>query len=220
MVDQTNTETESNKTETTKKNDTAASKEPAAESKNVKQISQAEYDSLMQKVANYDLIANDPDLAPKIVDHYRAKAGQARETPKPKSKEEVNKPDVNMEYEDRFKAMSRRQAELEIRLFKKDHPDFDSHKDTMAKLLQRHPTMDLEEAYNLSKGSSSKPEQRSEKPKAEATAETNQTAAEESSDDFSDAEKRINDPKATPHMDDVIDLAWKAAKSKAGQESE
>jgi hypothetical protein len=187
--------------------------------KALKQMTQAEYDAVMQKVANYDLIANDPELAPKIMDHYRAKTGKARETPKPKDTEENVKPQPTVEIDDRFKAMARRQAELELKLFKKEHPDFDTHKDTMAKLLQRHPTMELEEAYSLSKGSSSKPEQRPEKPKAEATAETNQTAAEtESSNELEDVEKRINDPKATPHMDDAIALAYAAAKNKSGQE--
>lgn len=213
------TESENPATET--KPETKPEAKPAAESKPMKQLSQAEYDAMMQKVANYDLIANDPELAPKIMDHYRGKTGKTRETPKPKNQEENEKPQVNTELDERVKAMSRRQAELEIKLFRKEHPDFDTHKEGMAKLLQRHPTMDLEEAYNLSKGSSSKPEQRSEERKAVATTETNQTAAtEESSDSFEDVEKRINDPKATPHLDDAITLAFQAAKMKAGQTSD
>lgn len=183
----------------------------------VKQISQAEYDTLMQKVANYDLIATDPELATKVMDHFRAKTGKVAETPKPQPKNIVK--ESNPEIEDRFMSMSRRQAELEIKLFQKDHPDFEQHKDAMAKLLQRHPTMDLEEAYNFSKGSSSKPEQKSSQQTAVATTETNKTAAiPESSNAFSDVEKRINDPKATPHLDDAIAAAWEFAKNSASTE--
>lgn len=213
----TKPQTENEKPETTSKQETP----PAGESKPMKQLTQAEYDAMAQKVANYDLIANDPELAPKIMDHYRAKTGKPRTTPKPNDQEESVKPQLRDDTDERFRAMSRRQAELELKLFRKEHPDFDQHKESMAKMLQRHPTMDLEEAYNLSKGSSSKPEQRSEQPKATATTETNQTAAnDDSSDDFDEIEKRINDPKATPHLDDAISLAWKASKLKAGQETE
>lgn len=182
-----------------------------------KQLSQAEYDALQAKANNYDIISGDPELAPKLVDHFRAKTGRLG-TPVSAPKPVVNDQQSARD-DERFAAMSKRQAQLEVELFKQKHPDMDDLKDDMAKLINRYG-MDLEDAYNFSKSAKAQNGQKSPvAPPAVPTSETNNPAGsfDSSNSDLGDVEKRINDPKATPHMDDAIALAFQAAKNRSGQ---
>lgn len=193
---------------------------PLAEKPTTKQLSQKEFDELQQKASNYDLIATDPELAPKVVDHFRAKTGRVGKPMTPAPTEE--KPAPSVRDDEAFQSLARRQAQLEVTLFKKDHPDMDEYKDDMARLMQRH-NMDLDDAYRFSKAAKSQALQKpvTAKP-ATPTAETNGNAGdlENSDTDLGNVEKRINDPKATPHMDDVYALAFQAAKRKLSNQSE
>lgn len=184
-----------------------------------KTLTQAEYDQLMEKASRYDLMANDAELAPKIVDHYRAKTGRIG-TP-PARKADDDPPIVpNNRNSDVDKEMIRRQAELEIKVFKMENPDMAQYKDDMARLMQRY-NMPIEEAYRLSKAAKTQAAQKPvEKPNTPAvpTTETNVNAGDDSVDDLSEVEKRINDPKATPRLDDAMELAWKAAQKQHSEE--
>lgn len=192
--------------------------EPPASVPRGKTLTQEEYDALQLKARNYELIEADPELAPKILDHFRAKTGRIGQKP-----EQTNTPVVNnkmtSEVEEQLTNMAKRQAQLEIQLFQQKHPDMEQYRQDMARLINKYPGMDLEDAYRFSKGAQSQPEQKPVQAKpASPTTETNQTSGETETDsiDVSEYEKRINDPKATPHMDDVIAAAWAAAKQKVG----
>lgn len=193
--------------------------EPPASVPRGKQLTQEEYDALQLKARNYELIEADPELAPKILDHFRAKTGRIGQRTTENTNPAVNN-QMSNEVEERMVAMAKRQAQLEIDLFKQRNPDMDNYRQDMVRLINKYPGMELEDAYRFSKGAQSQPEQKPVQAKpVTPTTETNQSSGETETDsiDVSEYEKRINDPKATPHMDDVIAAAWAAAKQKVGQ---
>ena len=203
------------KTENTEENKPA----PAANGNSntsQKTLSQQEYDDLLTKARNYELIEADQELAPKILDHFRAKTGRVRQ--EQQSNNNQNNNSDNQAMDPRIaKTLEQQQHELarvQIALFEQKNPDMKDYRDDMAKLVNRFPNMSLEEAYSFSKAAKSQAAQKPAPSKpASATAETNDTAGNSDTDTDIDAYiKQINDPKATPRMDDVIELAWKAAK--------
>jgi len=181
-----------------------------------KTLTQAEYDALQQRASNYDLIAADPELAPKVVDHFRARTGRLgapvqtpAATPNP----------ATQETNSHIQELVKRQAQLEVQLFKQMHPDMEEVGDDMSKLIHRYG-MSLDDAYRFSKAAKAPASQKpAQTPPVAPTAETNHSAGslDTSAISLADAEKRINDPKATPHMDDALALAWQTAKQQAGQ---
>lgn len=173
-------------------------------------LSQAEIDSLRERAANFDTIVADPEISVKVLDHFKAKTGRVSKPVTTETKAPETKPADDAAY----KQLLNRQATLEIDLFKMRHPDMDDVKDNMAKLMTKYG-MDLEDAYNFSKSAQAQNSQKSATGgTATPTAETNKTAGIVSSGDtnFNEVEKQISDPKATPHLDDAIELAWKTAK--------
>jgi hypothetical protein len=184
--------------------------EPKEESKQSKDnklsISQEEIDSLQEKAKNYDLIASDPELATTIADHFKARTGTSR---KAKAKaEEPQEPRIDEATAQRIQELTRRNAQNEIALFRLQNPDMDQYKDNMATLINRYG-MSLDDAYRFSKSTVAQTEQKSTKPNpARPMVETNDSAGfDQTESDLVDIERRINDPKATPRMDDAIDLA-------------
>lgn len=183
---------------------------PAAAATVPSGLTQAEIDSLRERAANFDTIVADPEISVKVLDHFKAKTGRVGKqvTTETKAPETKSVDDIA------YKQLLNRQATLEIDLFRMRHPDMDSVKDNMAKLMTKYG-MDLEDAYNFSKSGQVQNSQKSaDGGTATPTAETNKSAGIGSSGEtnFSEVEKQISDPKATPHLDDAIELAWKAAK--------
>lgn len=183
------------------------------------QYTQEQIDAIQEKAANYDIIQNDPELVAKVMDHYKAKLGKAGNTSKAPTPP-VGTPEQN-EVVEALKVMSQRLAETtrvaasqELKLFQMQHPDMHEFKDDMAKLVKQYG-MPLEEAYRfskLAKAQEQKPDRKA--PPVVPTSETNESAGEDEERDttFEEVEKQINDPKATPHMDDAILKAYLASK--------
>ena len=174
-------------------------------------LTQQEYDALQQKSSNYDMISNDPVLASQVLDHYRAKTGRVNQRAVEKPAEEEER-----EYNDpRVDEQSRRIAQLEIEAFRAAHPDMKDIEQDMSKLISRHG-MSLQDAYKFSRAVKAPAQQNTAVRTSPAvpTTETNQDAGhiDNSNTDLSELERQLNDPKATPHMDDVIEKAWKAAR--------
>jgi len=191
--------------------------EPKVETKTSQRtISQEEFDALSRKASNYDLIESDPELAPKVLDHFKAKTANVGRQTQQRQTTQENTSQQDDRMNQALMQQQREIAKMQIRMFEQTHPDMNEYRDEMAKLANRHPTMDLEELYNFSKAAKSQASQKSASPKpATATAETNDSAGDVEADtDTSELLKKINDPKATPRLDDVIGLAWQAAKKK------
>lgn len=184
------------------------------------QYTQEQIDAIQEKASNYDIIQNDPELVAKVMDHYKAKLGKANNAPPKASTPPVGNTDQT-EVIEALKLMSQRLAETtkvaasqELRLFKMQHPDMDTVKEEMATMVKQYG-MDLETAYRfskLAKAQEQKPDRKA--PPVVPTSETNQSAGEDEERDttFEDVESEINDPKATPHMDDAILKAYLASK--------
>lgn len=190
---------------------------PPAAAPSDKTLSQAEYDILAQKATAYDTIANDAILAPKVVDHFRAK-GRVQQPAEPAAAPVAPPAQPEQPSQQAIEAMTRRMAQLELDLFRTKHPDLDEVKDDMVRLLQRG--LSLEDSYRYSKAAKAQTVQSpaAKQTPAMPTAETNNDAgsSDDPDDNFSAIERKINDPKATPRLDDAISLAWKAAKQKHG----
>lgn len=183
------------------------------------QFTQEQIDEIQAKASNYDIIQSDPELVAKVMDHYKAKLGKVGNTP-PKPSTPVGTPE-QQEVVEALKLMSQRLAETtrvaasqELRLFQMQHPDMKDYQEDMAKLVKQY-NMPLEEAYRFSKLAKAQ-EQKPERKAAPVmpTSETNESAGEDEERDttFEEVEKQINDPKATPHMDDAILKAYLASK--------
>lgn len=193
----------------------AATPPPATPSGKI--LSQTEYDVLAQKATAYDTIANDAILAPKVVDHFRAK-GRVQQPPAEPAAPPAQPAQPEQPSQQAIEAMTRRMAQLELDLFRTKHPDLDEVKDDMVRLLQRG--LSLEDSYRYSKAAKAQAVQSpaAKQTPAMPTAETNSDAgsSDDPDDNFSAIERKINDPKATPRLDDAISMAWKAAKQKHG----
>lgn len=128
------------------------------EEKKLKQLSEEEYAELNRRAANYDKVVNEPELASKIMDHFKAKLGKVGK--KEESKEEAPEETKNNDSDERFKALAKRQAAIEVRLFMKENPDAEKYKGEMAQLLNRYSGMSLDEAYRFSKTPKSESDQK------------------------------------------------------------
>jgi len=184
-----------------------------------KAISPEEYETLMRKAGNYDMIERDPELVGKIHDHLRAKTGRlpAKPVNTPSAQPPVNETDSYVkDLKEQVNTLTRNQARAEIERFREKHPDLDEYKDEVSRLLNHG--LPLDEAYRYSKAAKPQPSQSPSKaPPVVPTTETNRNAGAvdaTTNDGFAEMEKRINDPKATPRMDDAIEIAYRLAKAK------
>ena len=178
-------------------------------------MSQEEIDALLEKASNYDLIANDPELATKIRDHFTAKTGRVPQADQ-QSPAEPQEPTDNAQSQ-QIKELIRRNAANEIALFRMQHPDMDDYRDEMTHLVSQYG-MPLEDAYRFSKGIAAqkqKPTSR-ERPATPTVETTNPAGVDQNEDpfDIAEVERKIADSKATPRFDDALDLAIAAAKRK------
>lgn len=172
-------------------------------------MTQDEIDALLEKANNYDLIASDQELSTKIADHFRAKTGTVR-------KSEPTPVEPSDEQDPRITELIQRNARNEIALFALSHPDMEEYKNDMSSMINRYG-MSLEDAYRFSKSAKQQTVQKpTEVAPAAPTVETNSSAGigQDGDSGLADLERRINDPKATPRLDDAIDLAIEAAKLK------
>ena len=191
-----------------------------------RQISQEEYDQLQEIAGRYSLIANDPQLSAVVLDHFRAKSGRLSQSAEPKI--DNSKTMQNQQQEEAMAAMPnqellRRQAQLEIELFRLRNPDMDSYKTEMASLVSKYPTMSLDDPYKFTQLAKPQAETKAVKENTAApTTETNNGAGnfDKPSNSLEATMQKIADRKATPRIEDAIEVAWNAAKLQQGEEKE
>lgn len=188
-----------------------------------KELDEKDYLLLRQKADLFGIIENDPNLHALVLDYVQkaqqtSPTAKAPTTPLPPEFDSLRKENEQMK-----EMMKQIVAKEQIRDFASTHPDFTQYKDSMAKLLDKHATMTLEEAYTFAK-SSSKPAQRTGTATAGtklATPEGKNTGGSVTdSTDLDEMIKKINNPKATPRVDDYLDLAFKAAQRKLASSRE
>jgi len=197
---------------------------PAAPQAQQKTLSMEEWNALQEKASRYDYIANDTELATKLVDHVKSKTGQisTRPTNNQPAQQQGATPSVDPtinQLREENRLLAQRQARTEIELFKAKHSDFDQVKDEMARVVNKYPGISIDDAYSLAKSAKqqSSPAPVRENP-ATPTTETNRSAGQiAGNQSLEDIKRRINDQKATPRFDDAIDLAFQAAKMTAEQ---
>tara|TARA_R110000751_G_scaffold300963_1_gene413025 strand:+ start:2927 stop:3670 length:744 start_codon:yes stop_codon:yes gene_type:complete len=180
------------------------------------ELTAAEVTALQQKANNFDMISGDPQLSQHVLDHFRAKTGRTRQQPvaAPVAPEQPQQ----YQTDPATQGLIDKQARQEVELFRLKNPDMPQYEQGMAQLLGKYPNMDLQDAYRFSKQATPPASQNPvvAAPPAVATTETNQNAGipePNMTTDFTDIEKQINDPKATPHMDDAILAAFNAARA-------
>lgn len=205
----------SNATKQTAKDTESKAAEKNQEKSNVKSIDLGEYEELVDKANSYDLIISDQQIGRQVLDHFRGKAGKAKVPEEEKKQDET----VDKESKDpRVDLLLNRLANLEVNAFKQANPDMQEHAKEMQSLISRYG-MTLEDAYTFAKAAKSQSKQngkqntKATESELEATAEGKDSGIEGSNDDseLEVLQKRINDPKATPHLDDAIDLAIRTA---------
>jgi hypothetical protein len=195
----------------------ANSQQNAGNQPKTRTLTQEEYDALQENAGRFLMIANDPQLSQTVLDHFRAKSATvSRGSPKQVNSQQTQQREDTQVNPDTaaMQEMYRKQALLEVELFRMRNPDLDNYKTEMGALLSKYPNMSLEEAYKYSK--QAKPPQAELKPKentATPTTETNNSAGVQDSSDIETVTKKIEDRKATPRIDDAIDMAWEAAKA-------
>jgi len=181
-------------------------------------LSQEEIDALTDKASRYDLFANDPVLASKIADHYRANAGITANKPVTPDLEPSGD-DTPVVEDPRMQALSQKMVQMEIAQFQQAHPDMETVKEDMAALINKYG-MNLEDSYKfaMSAKTPTTPTPTPTPPAASTTEDGSSAGFDQDSDlDRANVEKLINDPKATPRMEDAIDAALNYAKKVAAQ---
>lgn len=179
-------------------------------------ISQDEIDALTEKASRYDLFINDPVLANKIADHYRAATGITAREPARMEQNDEPKEDPRMQ------ALSQKLVQLELAQFHQQHPDLTEYRDDVAALISKY-NMPLPEAYKFAKAAKAHTSQtQTKETPATPTSESGVSAGFDRDSDLDRAkvEKLINDPKATPRMDDAIDAALNYARKVAAQQND
>lgn len=181
-------------------------------------ITQEEYDKLQEAAGRYAMIAKDPQISQQVLDHFKARSGtisrgSPRQTNMPQSQE--NNTTQNNPQTEEMRQMYARQAQLEVELFQMRNPDMKDYQQNMAELIRKYPDMTLQDAYTFSKNAKPQPtEQQKKETTATPTTETNNAAGIEETSEVSkqQIQQKIEDRKATPRIEDAIDLAWQAAK--------
>tara|TARA_R110000782_G_scaffold211669_6_gene299845 strand:- start:1497 stop:2261 length:765 start_codon:yes stop_codon:yes gene_type:complete len=183
-------------------------------------LTTAEVAALQQKANNFDMISGDPQLSQHVLDHFRAKTGRTRQQPATPAPVVPQQQQQQQQYQTdpATQGLIDKQARQEVELFRLKNPDMPQYEQGMAALLGKYPNMDLQDAYRFSKQATPPASQNPAvvTPPAVPTTETNENAGipePNMTTDFSDIEKQINDPKATPHMDDAILAAFNAARA-------
>lgn len=197
---------------------------PAAPATNQKTLSMEEFNSLQERAGRYDFIANDAELATKVVEHVKGKTGRigtqpTNNQPVPQQSATQSVDPTVQQLLAENKQLAQRTARLEIENFKARHSDFDNVKDEMARVVNKYPGISIEDAYSLAKSAKPQSQQGSvrETPTT-PTAETNRSVGNIAENNtLEEIERRINDRKSTPSFDQALDLAFAGAKLKAQQ---
>lgn len=188
------------------------------------QLTPAQVYEMQEKARLYDTIQADPELNAHVLSHIERKLRPnqvpTQQPTVPQTAEATELQKLRQELAQQKEEFQKMMALQAIRDFKARTPDFDAHKEEMAALLQRHQTLTLDEAYQFArraKESKGGP-QDGQRKAAIQTSEVNNTppvsSSEDADSDFDRIAKRINDPKATPRFDDVLDTAMRAALKK------
>lgn len=196
--------------------------ETKPDSPKMRNLKEEEFGELSRKAAFYDLVANDPQAAQIVNDHFRAKTGRVtnKPDPKPESKDQAGGDDPILNHPvvkriiEQNQLLTSRMSQMEVNSFRAAHPDMSELETDMARLVQQHGHS-LEEAYAIARRAKPLAENNGSKPKPVARPTTETSSVTENSDsddtDLVKARKIIDDPTATPRLDDAIAKAFKLA---------
>lgn len=169
--------------------------------------------ALQEDASLYRTIKADPKLGSMVLDYLKQQGVSPDGTPAPKQSED----DLRKELAQLKETMRDYISQQQIKEFRTTVPDFDQVRGEMAKVLQAHPTLDLQTAYRLVKaGSTASPSpapaksSKLEVPEGKATGR-----ADSEEDELKRIQEKIMDTKATPRTSDYLDLAMKYALNKA-----
>lgn len=165
---------------------------------------------IKQKAALLDMIDQDPELSNIVLAKLRGEKPATQTTKTDTSPEKQALLDLQAEIKAQRDAVARMKAQMEIERFAADKPDFNQHKEAMGRLILKHPTLSLDDAYSLvtrskASGNSGKSSQLPEgKPLAKPTVKANS---------LRDASKHLYDELKPKSFDETFDAAVKLAKS-------
>jgi hypothetical protein len=179
-------------------------------------LSPQQLEAMQEKARIYDMIDNDPELTQKVVDHFRHRNGVAPTQRQEQSTEDQpNAPEI-AKLQQKISAMENGIKQLiainQVTEFQAAHPDFKDYRQDVGKLLSKHPTYTLEEAYEHVKAAKAgRPTSPSRVPRARA--EGSPTRAGNKESDLNAMMRRIVDRNAVKSDDEAFDLALQAARS-------
>lgn len=173
--------------------------------------------AMQEDASLYRTIKADPKLSTMVLDYLKQQGVAPDGTPAKQQSED----DVRKELAQLKETMRDYITQQQIKEFRSSVPDFDQVRGDMAKVLQAHPTLDLQTAYRLVKAGSaaSTPPAPAKSSKLEVPEGKATGRADNENDELKRIQEKIMDSKATPRTSDYLDLAMKYAYSKA-QESE
>jgi hypothetical protein len=100
---------------------------------------------IKQKAALFDMIDQDPELSQLVL----AKLKGEKSAPKPKENANSDLDVIREDLKRQREEVARFKAQLEIERFATQHSDFEQHKTDIGKLILKHPSLSLEEAYQF-----------------------------------------------------------------------
>lgn len=178
-------------------------------------LTQEQISSLQEKAQLYDLIDKEPQLIDYIEKYFKQ---ATRDEPESSTSNNQSTPSsvdyVSRKEYNQLKALAQNlTGQVQIMQFAATHPDFGNYRESMGKLINTHPTLTLQEAYDISKSRStvSNPS-RPSRPSAnlkQSEVESRPSHVERTGLDA--AREKIQDPKAAPSMKEALRIAWNAA---------
>lgn len=173
-----------------------------------------EIDTFREKAQQFDQLDSDPGAVQAIKEYLISKGAdlETEEPTQPVTTEEMS-PAVRKELNDMRVTMQQMHANMQIAQFEVSTPDFKQHKEAVGKVIMKHPTFGLQEAYDhvkLTLGQKAGSEaQRTATQTPEGRQTSPVTSTQEST--LADVEAKIRDPKATKSIDDAMAIAWEQA---------
>lgn len=173
-----------------------------------------EIDSFRDKAQQFDQLDSDPGAVQAIKEYLQSKGADLEPaTPSEETPASGMSPAVQKEFNTMRVAMQQMHANMQIAQFEASTPDFKQHKEAVGKVIMKHPTFGLQEAYDHVKLTLGQQAGSGAQRTALQTPEGRQTSPVTTTKDatLEDVEAQIRDPKATKSIDDAMTLAWKQA---------
>jgi len=193
-----------------------------------------QHQELLTAAQNYQTIVNDPTAHQLVYDHFNG------ETQEQTSAEPVVSPDgtvsnpevtqlsqelaqLKQQYQQGLQSITAQQKELglmRVHQFAQQNPDFEQHRTAIGNILQQAPQLGLEQALTLARAQANTAAPTSPAVDTSPSISTTETSTmgilPSGGNDtvMEEALRAINDRKATPSIDQAMDIAFRAARSK------